>query len=44
MVKEVTTGTAQKSDLDVTKDVGSWPLLGDAVPWIPIAYRAYSGF
>ena len=32
MVKEVTAGAANKADLNVKEPVGTWPLMGDAVP------------
>ena len=31
VVKEVTCGGAQRSDVDGSKEVGAWPLMGDAV-------------
>ena len=32
VVKEVTAGAANKADLNVKEPVGTWPLMGDAVP------------
>ncbi|CAK9014338.1 unnamed protein product [Durusdinium trenchii] len=41
VVKEVTCGGAQRSDVDGSKEVGAWPLMGDAIfiPWVDQVVR-----